>query len=250
VVQDACRSTGAVDQDFALAISGDIPPPVVALVLLDRTAYTAPAQIKIKVIDSGRAGQPSVLTTLRSSVEPAGETVVLLASGSTGIFTGAVATVTGAAASDGRLQIAHGGWIRAEYFDVRANTTREAHALADLVPPEISSVFTTNEFGQSLVLWTTDEPSTSIVRFGTNSMLLNSATNRLLTTAHKVKLGQLQVDQMYFYLVIAIDAAGNIRTNDNGGGLFNFVAQALPPFCWSMATRRIRFRTTARSTSR
>jgi hypothetical protein len=228
VVQDSCRNTAAIDQDFALAISGDIPPPFVALVLLDRPAYTVPSQIKIKVIDLNRAGQPSVSATLRSSVEANGEVVTLLASSFAGTFTGTVATATGSAASDGRLQIVDGGYIRAEYFDASANTTRVAQAIGDLVPPVISPAFTTNQFGQTVVIWTTDEPAISLVRFGTNSALLSSTTNRLLTTAHEVEIGQLVAGQTYYYLVIAIDAAGNMQTNDNGGALFSFVASAVP----------------------
>src|SRR4030095_8684097 len=106
-----------INQDFALAISGDLPPPFVSLVLLDRPAYTAPSQIKVKVIDQDQAGQPSVAVTVRSSIEPAGQSLILLPSSVPGSFTGTVATATGPATADGLLQIAHNGAIWVEYFD-------------------------------------------------------------------------------------------------------------------------------------
>ncbi|PYI80045.1 MAG: hypothetical protein DME26_22385, partial [Verrucomicrobia bacterium] len=59
VVEDAREDTGAIDQDFALVISGSVPAAGVGNVFLDRGAYTAPSQIKITVIDSTQAGHPS-----------------------------------------------------------------------------------------------------------------------------------------------------------------------------------------------
>jgi len=93
VVEDSRIDTGAVDQDFALVISGAIPVPGVGTVILDRSAYRAPSVIKITLIDSDLAGQTSASVSARSTTEPGGENVVLTASSSSGIFTGAVASV-------------------------------------------------------------------------------------------------------------------------------------------------------------
>ena len=60
-----------------------------------------------------------------------------------------------------------------------------------------------------MVIWTTHETASSIVRFGTNFPTAVSVTNRLFSTAHEVVLGQLVAGRTYFYDVIAIDPAGN-----------------------------------------
>src|SRR5262249_3070508 len=106
VVQDALGASGAPRQDFALVVSGIVPVPCVGSLFLDRGSYTAPSQIKITLIDTDQAGKPSVTVRAVSTTEPGGENVVLLAASPSGSFTGAIATATGPAAADGKLQIA------------------------------------------------------------------------------------------------------------------------------------------------
>lgn len=224
VALDARRDTPSIDQDFALVVSGKIPPPETGSILLDRTHYTAPGRIRVKLFDLDLAGVPTVNVTLHSATEPNGLPLILRPFNTSGVFTGSVATATGAAANDGLLQIAHGNWIRAEYFDTSEQVTNTASAIADLVAPIISAVAITNEFGQMIVTWTTDEPATGIVRFGTNSTLNRAVTNNFLTRPHSLALGDLIPGVTYYYAVISTDAAGNIRTNNNSGTLFSFTA--------------------------
>ena len=224
VVQDARADSAYTDQDFALVTSGDLAPPGTSLVALDRGAYRAPDTMKITVIDRDRAGNASVAVLVRSSAEALGENYTLLANGNGGSFTGSVATLTGAAVNDGKLQIAHGGQIEVRYFDASANLNRSTFAVGDLVPPIITSVTTTNEFGLTVVSWTTDEAATSTVRYNTNATLNKVATSTELTTQHSVGLSGLVAGQTYSFHVASTDEAGNTSTNNNGGGLFNFVA--------------------------
>lgn len=224
VAQDARRDTPAADQDFALVISGNIPPPETGSILLDRTHYTVPGRIRVKVFDLDLAGVPSVNVTLRSATEPNGLTLTLRPLNSSGVFTGSVATATGPAASDNLLQIAHGNWIRADYFDNSEQVTNTANALADLIAPVISAVAITNEFGQMIATWNTDEPATGIVRFGTNSTLNRAVTNNFLTLRHALELGDLVPGVTYYFAIVSTDAAGNVRTNNNGGTNFNFIS--------------------------
>ena len=225
VVQDAVRDTPAIDQDFALVVSGDIPSLEAGIVLLDRTRYTAPGTIKVKLFDLDLAGIPSANVIVKSATEPNGFTLNLKPFNSSGVLTGSVATATGVAnPTDGRLQISHGDWIRVEFPDAASETTNTANAIADLLPPVSSNVTVTNQFGQMVVSWTTDEPATSIVRFGTNSTLNRAVTNNLLSLSHSLELDGLVPGVTYSFVVISTDAAGNIRTNNNGGASFNFVA--------------------------
>ena len=224
VVQDARVDSLFTDQDFALVTSGDLVPPDTSLVALDRGAYRAPDTMKITVIDRDRAGSASVTVLARSFAETIGENYTLLANGNGGSFTGSVATLAGVAINDGKLQIAHGNQIEVRYFDASANLNRSTFAVCDLVPPIITSVTTTNQFGLTVVSWTTDEPATSTVRYNTNATLNKVATSAELTTQHSIGLSGLIAGQTYLFHAASTDEAGNTATNNNSGILFNFVA--------------------------
>jgi hypothetical protein len=229
VPMDARRDSAAVDQDFALVVSGSFAAPGTGIVTFDRRIYTAPSVIKLRLVDYNLAGQPSVAITLRSSLETPGETITLFASGNTGSFTGAVATATGSAATDGVLQIQHGNTITAVYQDAAPSAQRLFTAQADLLPPVISGVFTTNRFGKVQVHWTTDEPARSLLIYGTNTTLGSVQTNSLLLTNHTaVADGQVSGQTNYFALVCS-DEAGNRTTNNNSGQLFQYVVPFAPP---------------------
>ena len=230
VVQDARHDTAAVDQDFALVISGVIPIPGIGAVFMDRQLYTVPGTVKITVIDSDLAGLPSVTVVVTSGTETNGLTKILFPASTNGVFTGSVATATGPAVNDAMLQIANGDFIRAIYFDANAAANRYALAQADLIPPVLTSVGATNAFGQVVVSWQSDEPATSIVRFGTNAANLNLAvTNLELTLTHSVALDGLISGKTYYFKVISADQAGNAATNSNGGALYSFVALPTAP---------------------
>lgn len=228
VPEDARGDTPAVDQDFALVISGQLPPAGTGVLSLDRTAYTAPGEIRVRLFDSDLAVAPTAAVQLASSVEPAGETLWLQPESTSGAFTGALATATGPAQADGRLQIAHGGLIEARHFDASFGVTRLAQAVGDLVAPLISGVNATNEFGEVRVRWRTDEPARALVRYGTNAALPLAVTNAVLATDHDVSLGNLTPGRTWYFVVVATDEAGNSATNNNQGALFSIVVTASP----------------------
>jgi len=222
IVDDALSQTPALDQDFAMAISGNLIPPGDSLVATDRRFYTAPSQILLTVVDPDLAGSPSVGVTVKNTTQSDDEGIVLTASGTSGVFTGVVATATGSASADGILQIAHNDQIQVDYFDASAGVTRIAYAVADLAPPALNAVTSTTEFGVTTIAWTTDEPATSILRYGTNSTLGSSLTNQVLTTDHSIIAVGVQSGMTYVFHVSSADEAGNVATNDNGGSLYTF----------------------------
>jgi len=224
VAEDARRDTPAIDQDFALVVSGDLPAAGVGVLFFDREAYTVPASIAIKLIDPDLAGQSSVDVALSSTTETNGLIVTLPASGTAGAFTNIVPTAAGPAAADAVLQIGHDDMIQALYQDASPGGVRAATALADLVPPVLTGVGETNLLGKSVISWNTDEPATAVVRYGTNGNLSLTQANTVLETAHKVELNGLTTGATYQFLVVSSDAAGNRSTNDNAGALYNFVA--------------------------
>jgi hypothetical protein len=215
VVQDAITNTPSiVDQDFALVSSADLVRPGTGFILLDRMAYSAPGVMNISVFDAARSASNSVSVTVTNLTTFAHVTTNLVAAGNYGMFTGVVATVTSASA--GKITIAHGNNLAANYLDV-FGIRRTASAVADLVSPSINSVATGTDIGVLTITWQTSEPATSIVRYGTNSANLNlGVTNLELVTSHEVKLTGLLPGKLYYYLIVAADAAGNTATNHTG----------------------------------
>ena len=84
-------------------------------------------------------------------------------------------------------------------------------SVADTTPPVISSV-SASVGGNSTatVQWLTNEPATSVVRYGTApGSLTQTASDALLLTAHAVPLSGLTAGTTYYYQATSADAAGN-----------------------------------------
>lgn len=228
VVEDVFRRGGAFPaQDFALVLSGDLPLPGQGIIALDRAAYTAPAVIQIKLIDFDLRGQTTAEVTVASDSESPGERIQLQALGTAGSFTGAVATVTGSAVQDGRLQISHGDIISVSYQDASPVSLRTTTVDADLVPPVLANPSASTRFGRLVVSWTSDEPADSIVEFGTSQALGSSVTNRTRVESHQVTIDDVEPGQRVFYRIRSRDAAGNERTLDASGAPFEAQVSAV-----------------------
>ena len=221
VVEDARQDTPQVDQDFALVSSGDLPASGAAVIFFNKTAYTVPDRIQVSVIDPKATNQSSVTVLLTSTSEPAGVTLALNAAGG-GVFTGSVVTVKGPTVPPfPTLQIANGDAITGVYQD--GSQKRTASAVADLAPPVISNVTTTNQFGLVSIQWLTDEPASTVLLYGPNGSPNLAYTNLFPDTSHAVSLANLTTGLVYQFEIVAQDAAGNVSTNNNGGHYFTFV---------------------------
>ena len=228
VAEDARLDTAAIDQDFALVVSGPLLSPGQGEVLLDRTNYTAPGALHLEVLDAGRAASNAVSVRLTSTTESSGVSVTLPAAGAFGTFTNSVAAVAGSPAA-GQLEIHNGDAITASYVD-SSGLTQTASATAVLNPPIISGVGINFDLGVLSVTWQTSEAANSILYYGTNPLALNLvASNGTLTTSHAVSLGNLPAGATYYFVVVSTDDAGNTATNNNSGAAYSFVAVATPP---------------------
>jgi hypothetical protein len=223
VVADARGDTPEFDQDFALVVSGSMPLPGVGVLFFDRGAYRVPADARVKLIDADLAGAGSVVVQLASTTETNAESLVLQPAGAGGVFTNRIRLAAGTPVADGALQVADGDDIRAVYADASPVATRTALAVADFTPPVLSEVTTTNRLGKTVIAWTSDEPATSVVRYGTNGVLSRAVTNSVRVVTREVVLENLVPGQTYYFAVSGADEAGNASTNDNGGLLFTFV---------------------------
>jgi hypothetical protein len=229
VVEDVHQpDSDTPEQDFALVISGDLAPPGLGILTLDRAAYTAPSIISLKLIDSDLIGQPSAQVTVNSSSQSTGITVSLYPSSVSGMFTGSVATVTGPAPTHGALLIKNGDMIEAVYQDASPAGIRTATAQADLIPPVLTNLSVTNRFGKEVITWQTDKPATTAVQFGTNLAQLAWTTNSFFSTEHEIDLQGLAPGATYQFSIVSTDAAGNSTLADNGGQFYHFVPVAIP----------------------
>jgi hypothetical protein len=230
VVQDALIATPAIDQDFALVTSANVPFPGEGILFLDRTSYMSNAPLNLKLIDPDLAGLAQVTVQMSSTTEAVGETVTLhsesLAEGS---FTGRVALVGGPSQPDGLLQVRHGDQIQASYLDASPAGWRTAEARADFLPPVITGLTVTNQFGQMVIRWQTDETARHMVYYASNGVPVLVAPGDAAGTGAEVVLAGLAARQTYRFYLVSEDEAGNRATNDNAGAFFTLVAVPAAP---------------------
>lgn len=203
-------------------------------IAFDREAYACGLDLRIVVgdrdldLDPGAVETVAVLVT--SATEPAGETIFLSErTVSSMLFEGTLPTTTApAVGGDGLLSIAPGDSIEAEYVDAldcdgNPGVVYRASATADCAGPLISAV---GEMGVSIttatIVWTTDEPADSVVRWGGTTPPGNETSNGALVTSHAVPLTGLQPCTVYWYEVGSTDGAGNAVRDDNGGFWHHF----------------------------
>jgi hypothetical protein len=79
----------------------------------------------------------------------------------------------------------------------------------DTTPPAISSVSATPNSTTAVVTWTTDEPATSQVEYGTVSPTTATPVDSTLVLDHSVTLTGLSPQTNYVYRVNSTDAASN-----------------------------------------
>ena len=84
---------------------------------------------------------------------------------------------------------------------------------ADTTPPVISAVTVTPKSTSATIAWTTDEPATSQVQFGTDAGTLSQgASSPGLTRSHSVSLAGLAPSSSYFYRLTSADGRSNSTT--------------------------------------
>ncbi len=184
-------------------------------------------------LDPGSAETVQVFVS--SSTETTPEAVTLTESGpATGIFAGFVPTGTGApVGSDGILQAAHGDWITGSYLDADDGMGQPQISVytieADCAPPTIAPVQVNNLTDTTAtVSWTTSEPATGSVQWGTTPALGNSAASAGSQTNHSAAIvGFNECDRVYFQ-VTATDAYGNTGVADFGSDPFEFNGWGIP----------------------
>jgi PKD repeat protein len=100
----------------------------------------------------------------------------------------------------------------------------------DTTPPSITDVdappLSITHSGAAIT-WTTDEASSSVVRYGTSTDLGIVASDNAMVTSHSVTLSDLLSNTTYYYEVSSTDAAGNTATDNNSGSYHTFTTTEL-----------------------
>lgn len=114
-------------------------------------------------------------------------------------------------------------------------TTAQA---ADKTAPVLSNVQAVNITASSAtVTWTTDEPSTTQVEYGTNgSFSTSTPLNSKLETVHTAEIPGLKSYSAYSFRVVSTDAAGNTATSAAKTFTTSNVAPTVTSFSASPAT--------------
>ena len=207
-------------------------------VTLDRPSYGCSGSVTAQVIDldlnanSGLAETVTVSAT--STTETAAETFVLTETGpNTSTFAGSIPTSPAAVAHDGLLQVHNGDTVTVTYHDANDGTGIAAVSFAtasgDCAGPAITALAVTDlPPGRVRIAWTTSEPASSRVDWGTLPALGSVVTDPALTTAHEIFLSALSFCGPYYFTVSSTDASGNTAIENRAGLLHTFMTGTVP----------------------
>lgn len=176
-------------------------------------------------------------TTVRvsSTTEFNGEPVVLTETGpNTSTFTGSIALSPGAPTpGNGRVEARHGDLITASYGDANDGAGNQRisfdTSLADCNGAEFNPVRVTDITDDGAVIrWTTSEPTTGRVEWGSSPALGSTVVDGSLGTTHALTIGPLLECGRYHFRVFATDAFGNQSSIDAQGQPFAFNSGIIP----------------------
>src|SRR5574341_291157 len=211
---DAAGNTAvSADYTFTTATAADTTPPVLS---------------NIAAVSVTSSGATITWTTNEASTTQVnyGTTTAYGASTAlnSSLFTAHSATLSG-------LQAATVYHFRVRSADAAGNlalsgdTTFTTLAAPDTTPPTISGVVASSTGATSTVItWSTNEPSTSVVDYGLGTSYGSTSTDATLVTSHSRTLIGLTASTTYHFRVRSADAAGHASSSTD----FVFTTSALP----------------------
>jgi len=121
-------------------------------------------------------------------------------------------------------------------FSVKASATGGG----DTTPPVISSISATSITPSGATIsWVTDEPSSTLVEYGTTTGYGSTATGSNGVTSHSVTLSGLSSDTTYHYRVKSQDSSTNLATSSDRSFSTEPVGDTTPPVISSISTSSI-----------
>ena len=191
-------------------------------VSLDGGVFACGDTVTVRVADSNIPGSSPVTidsTTADLSVGGASTVVTLTeVAADRNIF-------VGSAALGADLAVGHGDTLVATYLDVDdgaggSNIPRTAEAGIDCQGPAISGVQATATESSLTFSFTTDEPGTTAVVYGTTIPPATVLSDPALTTNHEITVAGIDPCTHYRFEVRTTDALGNASRDTNGGAFY------------------------------
>ena len=191
-------------------------------VSLDGGVFACGDAVTVRVADSNIPGSSLIAvdsTTAELSVGGAPTVVTLTeVAADRNIFVGSAVLGTD-------LAVSHGDTLVATYLDVDdgaggTNIQRTAAAAIDCLGPAISVVQATATESSVTFSFTTDEPGTTVVVYGTTNPPTTVLSDPSLTTDHQITVEGIDPCTTYRFEVRTVDALGNASSDTNGGAFF------------------------------
>ncbi|MGB9721797.1 MAG: S8 family serine peptidase [bacterium] len=225
-------------QPFALVITYSAPN-IAGVVSTDKPVYRAndfiidTVRVRVEDQNYGAVGIRDtvrvVLTGKYIETQPETLKCVELAESSY-VFKGEIPLLfRGATHNDGRLSVCQGDTIYVSYTDASPSYISTTWAAVDAWYFHISNVHCENIDATSVdVCWTTNDGANSKVYYGTNPSNLNliAQVDTPYCTPHRVKLGGLNANTIYYYDVESRDFRSNVVRDNNGGQHYTFKTKA------------------------
>ncbi len=191
-------------------------------VSLDAQVYACSATVGIRVADANVPGAgSSVLDTVVVTVDAGGASIDVTLDETdleSGFYEGSVVLGTD-------LAVANGDILTVSYTDEdtgEAPQSKPATAAIDCLAPLVSAVGATADQDSMTISFITDEPGTTVVRWGTTTPPANVESDASLTAGtHSVTISGLDSCATIFFEVESTDGIGNTTVADNGGAWFS-----------------------------
>ncbi len=223
---------GGLDQDFALFVWNGARQSPAGLVDIEQPKINCSDSVRILVSDSDLRGAEMVTVDVTGSSGDAESLVLMETEPDSGVLVGEISTATGPSGADGVLQVVEGDTVTASYQDadngegmmVERNDTAEV----DCTTPTITKFSITDEGLDSFTVnFETDEPARGSVKVGLSCGEVDIDVSGKLRTSHSITVSDLEQCTVYFVRAEAVDLAGNVATQDNGGACFRVITRQL-----------------------
>lgn len=102
----------------------------------------------------------------------------------------------------------------ADYFFDNALpvTPEDGGSVTDILGPYVYNISTIGGGAAIRVTWKTDEPSKSVIDYGTTAAYGSSVTDNNFTTSHTMQISGLSSSTIYHFRIVATDALNNVTT--------------------------------------
>jgi len=234
VISDARVDTAAIDQDFAVVISGDLAVasdkrlicpdgreeiafPESGLLALNKVYCTAPDVLTVTLYDSTLPNEAEpVVTAFTSDVTQ--RNLVLKSLGNSEFSADLPVNIL-EKASGNEFPVADGDVIQFVYS--KESSTVRVSVNVDMVPPKINEPEVYISYGKVSIYTNTDEDTQMTLHYGQDTQCERLVSILGWNVEHEFIISGLAAGTYYFYLE-ATDRAGNSSKNDNQGAYFTF----------------------------